>query len=472
MTATPPATPMISLVQLAQWAGGDLVVRDVPGDPLAREAFLKSGVTGAGLDTRTLEPGMLFVPLPGSKVDGHAFLDEAFAKGAGAALCARAIHPLIAHHDLGPLVLVDDVTAGLQRLAGRLREAWPGLLVGLTGSAGKTTTKELVAAAFSTAAPTLRTQGNLNNHWGVPLTLMGLRAEHQVAVVEMGMNAPGEIAALAGIAKPNAAIVTNAGHAHLENFGTLEGIAAEKASLVLALDAGAPAFVGADSPRLVKAVRGAKAAVTTYGLAKSADVRPVRLEDLGAAGSRIEVDGFPPLHLKLVGRHQVQNALAALAVARHWRLDPGKVVAALEAYAPLKGRMEVRRAQGATLLVDCYNANPDSMRAALETLVGWPGATRRIAVLGDMLELGPTAPALHREIGRAAAGAELWTTGAHAGDYAKGARAAGGSARTFAAPAVIAEALRAELAPGTIVLVKASRGAAMERVLEGLEMEN
>jgi UDP-N-acetylmuramoyl-tripeptide--D-alanyl-D-alanine ligase len=466
-----PDAPMITLVELAQWANGDLVVRDVPREPVAREALLKSGVTGATLDSRAVEPGMLFVPLPGSRVDGHAFLDEAFAKGAGAALCARAVHPHLAHLDLGPLVLVDDVTAALQRLAQKYRETWPGLLVGVTGSAGKTTTKELLAAVFATAAPTLRTQGNLNNHWGVPLTLLALRRPHQVAIVEIAMSNPGEIAALAAIAAPGAAVVTNAGSAHLEGVGSLEGIAREKAALVHALDAGRPAFVGADSPRLVAAVQGAKAAVTTYGFAKGADVRPRAYEDLGAGGSRFEVEGFPPVHLRLVGRHQVQNALAALAVARHWRLDPGAVALALEAHRPLKGRMEVKRAGGATLLVDCYNANPDSTAAALATLAEWPGAARRIAILGDMLELGGTAARLHRETGAKVKGAELWTVGAHAGEYAAGARTAGAEVRTFPGKPEVAAALREALAPGTVVLVKASRGAALEQVLEGLEYE-
>ncbi len=468
MSANPPA---ITLVQLAQWANGDLVVTRMPEGAAAREAFLASGVTGASIDTRTVAPGMLFAPLPGSRADGHAFLDEAFARGAAAAFCDRAVHPRIAHLDLGPLVVVDDVTAALQRVAKRYREAWPGLLVGLTGSAGKTTTKELVATALATEAPVLRTQGNLNNHWGVPLTLLALRREHQAAVVEMGMNHAGEIAALAEIAQPTAAVVTNAGVAHLEHLGSLEAIAAEKASLVHALRPNQPAFVGADSPRLVAATRGAKAAITTYGFEPGADVRPARWEDLGPEGSRLEVAGFPPLHLKLVGRHQAANALAALAVARHWKLDPEKVVAALAAHAPLPGRMEVLRAGGAVILKDCYNANPDSTAAALETLAGWPGAGRRIAILGDMLELGATAAALHRETGEKVREAELWTVGDHASDYAAGARRARVEARVFADKPAVAAALREALAPGVVVLVKGSRGAALEQVLAGLPGE-
>lgn len=461
------AQPLITLVQLAQWANGDLVVKHVPDDPIAREALLKSGVTGATLDTRAITEGMLFVPLPGSRHDGHEFLDEAFARGAGAALCAREVHPAIAHLDLGPLVLVDDVTAGLQRLATKLREFWPGLLLGITGSVGKTTTKELVAAAFATAAPTLRTQGNLNNHWGVPLTLLALRPEHQVAIVEMGMNNAGEIAALAKIAKPVGAIVTNAGSAHLENLGSLEAIAAEKASLVHALRAGEPAFIGADSPRLRAAVQGAKARVITYGFADDADVRPHTFTDLGAAGSRLEVEGFPPVTLSLVGRHQAQNALAAIAVAKHYKLDPDAVAAALAAYQPMKGRMEVRTIHGATFLTDHYNANPDSVQAALATLAKWD-AKRRIAVLGDMLELGTTAAQLHRETGAHVRDAELWTVGAHAEDYARGARDANATVRVFTDKTGLAAALKPELGAGVVVLLKGSRGAALEDVLTAL----
>ena len=464
-------TPLVTLVQLAQWAGGDLVVRDVPGDPVAREALLKTGITGATLDTRRIEAGMLFVPLPGERTDGHAFLDEAFERGANAALCARAVHPSIAHLPLGPLVLVEDVTAGLQRLATKLRELWGGWVIGITGSVGKTTTKELVAAVLAVNGPVLRTEGNLNNHWGVPLTLMGLRPGQIAAVVEMGMNHAGEIAALARIARPDACIITNAGSAHLENLGSLEAIAKEKASLAWALGKGQPAFVCADSPRLMAAVQGAKAELITYGIAADAQVRATDIEDLGDRGSRFNVAGFPPVHLSLIGLHQVVNAVGALAVARQRGVDPEAAVAALGVERVLKGRMEVKQMHGSTLLVDCYNANPDSMRAALATLATWPGSARRIAVLGDMRELGETAAEMHREVGAEVRAAELWVVGEHAVDYAAGAARVGVEARRFPDKLALAEALSGALAPGTVVLLKASRGAALEDVLTALPVE-
>ena len=467
MTATFAA---MTLTQLAQLAEGDLTVREVPRDPTAREALLRRVVEGAAIDSRSLRPGELFVPLPGTRADGHDFLAQAFERGAAAALCARAAYPRWQGREPGPLVLVDDVTAALQRLARRFRDQGSGLLIGPTGSAGKTTTKELVAAALGTAGPTLRTAGNLNNHWGVPLTLLALRPEHRAAVVEMAMNAAGEIAALAGIARPAAAVITGAGSAHLggAGLGSLEAVAAEKASLALHVPPGAPVFAGADSPRLLSALRSIDRRVITYGLAAEADVRPASLESLGVEGSRVTVEGFPPFHLRLVGRHQVADALAAVAVAREYRLDPAAVARALGEVTPLPGRMEVRRLAGATLLVDCYNSNPDSARAALATLAEC-AARRRIAVLGDMLELGPEAATLHREVGAEVREAELWVVGAHAADYAAGAESAGVEARRFADRPAVAAALREALAADVVVLLKASRGAALEQVISALD---
>jgi UDP-N-acetylmuramoyl-tripeptide--D-alanyl-D-alanine ligase len=289
MIATAPTA--LTLIRIAQLAEGDLVVREVPADPAAREAFLDSVVDGAAIDTRTLERGMLFVPLPGLNADGHDFLEEAFRRGAAAALCTRERAEALRGREPGPLIVVEDVTAGLARLAHGHRLGWPGLLLCVTGSTGKTTTRELVAAALGTVGPGIRTEGNLNNQWGAPLTLLRLKPAHRTAVVEIGTNHPGEIAALAALAAPDAGVITNAGSAHLEGFGTLEAVAREKAQLGFALAAGRPLFVGADSPRLSSALRGVKARVVPYGLAKSAAVRPERVVDLGPEGSRIEEIG-------------------------------------------------------------------------------------------------------------------------------------------------------------------------------------
>ena len=458
-------TPLLTLAEVARMAAGDLAVREVPADAAGREAFLRSGMDGVSIDTRSLVPGQLFVPLRGGNADGHRFLAEAFRRGAALAFCEREHYLEWQGREPGPLVVVEDATEALQRLARRFRDGWSGLMIGVTGSSGKTTTKDLVAAVLGASAPVLKTEGNLNNHWGVPLTLMRLRAEHRAAVVEVAMNRPGEIALLAGLCRPDAAVITNAGSAHLAGLGSLAAIAREKASLAAAIPPGRPVFAGADSPRLMAALQAMKVRVVAYGFAEDAQVRPQTLTDLGPEGSRFTVAGFPPVHLRLIGRHQVQNALAALAVAREYAVDPAAAVAALEAQRPAKGRMELRLQDGATLLVDCYNANPDSTRAALETLATWPGARRRIAVLGDMLELGADAPQLHRETGAAVRDAVLWTVGAHAGDYAAGAQGAGIETRVFPDKPALAEALRGALASGTVVLIKASRGAALEDVI-------
>ena len=459
------STPLFTLPQLAQASGGDLWASSPPADPIAREEWLRSGVEGASIDTRTIQPGDLFVPLPGAKADGHQFIAQAFARGAGASLCDRAHAAEWREKSSGPLVIVDDVTLALQRLATRHRERWSGLLIGVTGSSGKTTTKDLVAAVLEAAAPTLKTEGNLNNHWGVPLTLLRLRAEHRAAVIEMGMNHAGEIARLAAIAAPNAALITTAGSAHLEHLGTLEAIAREKASLAANLKADQVAFAGADSPRLLVALRPFACRKVTYGFARGADLRPVRFEALGESGSQLAVAGFPDFVLPLPGRHQVANALGALAVAREFGVDPARAVAALADARPGRARMEIRHARGATLLLDYYNANPESTERALETLSDWPGASRRIAALGDMLELGAEASRLHAETARAAGpNVELWTTGEHAQDWARGTK----NARRFESREALREALHEALAPGVVVLIKASRGARFETLLEGL----
>jgi len=345
-----------------------------------------------------------------------------------------------------------------------------GLVVGITGSAGKTTTKELVADVFASTAPTLRTQGNLNNHWGVPLTLLALRPEHQVAIVEIAMSNPGEDRGAGGhrragrrgrherrLRSPRGARFAGGDRAR-------EGIAGVGARQ------GPPGFRRADSPRLVAAVKGAPARVTTT-------VREGRRRACRAArGSRragfaLRSRGFPPGAPEARRPAQVQNALAALAwrVTGSWIPRPSS-----PRWRPTpRSRADGGEARGrGTLLVDCYNANPDSMAAALGDAGRLARGEPAHRVAGDMLELGETAARLHREAGALVRGAELWTVGAHAGEYAAGARRAGAEVRVFGGKPEVSAALREVLAPGVVVLLKASRGAALEQVLDGIEMEN
>ena len=461
--------PMLTLPQIAAWAEGDLVVRHVPEGPTAREALLRSGITGVSIDTRTLSPGDLFVPLRGTHADGHAFIGKAFAAGAAAALCERTAYASLRGQEPGPLIVVEDATVALQRLGTHWRLGWEGELIAITGSNGKTTTKNMVAAVLATRYATLKSEASLNNHWGVPLTLLELRPEHKAAVLELGMNHAGEIKALAAIARPDAGLITNAGEAHLEHLGSLEAVAAAKAELGFALPAGAPLFVNADQPHLLAALRGAPCRLFTFGFSADAQVKALAVEDLGPEGLRVTVDGFPPVRLRLVGRHHAYNALAALAVARALELDPDACVRALETIGGAPMRMEVRPWRGATLILDCYNANPSATRSALETLASWPNAERRIAVLGDMLELGADAARLHEETGAAARDAELWAVGRFAEDYARGARHAGVEARVFATKAELGQALERAARPGVVALLKASRGSRLEEVLDAVE---
>jgi murE/murF fusion protein len=411
------------------------------------------------IDTRTLA-GQPVRAAAGSR-DGHEFPRSLRARWP--AVVARSHHAATRVASPGQGA-VDDTTAAL-RSGGRFREGRAAAR--RHRQCGQDHDEGSGRRHTATGADTSRP--GTNNH--------GRAADADepgpdtVAVLEMGMNQPGEIAQLAAIAAPNGAVITNAGVAHLERMGTREAIAREKASLALALSPRDVVFAGADSPALIAALEPARCRKITYGLARTADVRPSLVTPLGADGSRIEVDGFPPLVLHLIGRHQVANALAAFAVAREYGLDPKRVVDALEAYRPAHGRMEVRHVRGATLLVDCYNANPDSTRAALETLAEFPDARRRIAILGDMLELGPEAPRLHRETADAVRNAELWAVGTFADDWAAGARHALGEPRVMADVAAARTALDQALGDGVVVLLKASRGAALERVLEGLERE-
>jgi UDP-N-acetylmuramoyl-tripeptide--D-alanyl-D-alanine ligase len=464
-------TAGFTIADLARVTGAD--VRGARGDALSRDA------AGASLDSRRVAPGQVFVPLPGTRADGHAFIAPALAGGAAAALCARervadveaalAAHP--ARETFGPLLVVAEPQAALGAWAVVRRERWSGELVGLCGSNGKTTTKEMLAAIFAQRAPTGRTEGNLNNELGVPVTLTRLRGVERYAVVEIGMNHPGEVRALAALARPTAAVITNIAPEHLEGVGTLADVARAEAEVGEGLPPGAPLVVPVDQPLLLDCVRAFRARRVTFGLVPGADYVATDLEHLGPAGMRFRVPGFPPLAIPVPGAHSVRNALAALACAHVSGISPEECAAGLLAMARPAGRMEVATWGGVTLLLDHYNANPGSVAAALETLRSWPGASRRFAALGDMLELGPEAPAYHAEVGRAAAaldGAFLW--GAlmeHAGRAAAEA-GAGARVRHFAGRGELGRALAAQLRPGDVVLVKGSRGSAMEEVLEVL----
>jgi len=430
-------------------------------------------VVGATIDSRGARPGEVFVPLAGRHVDGHEFLAEARAHGAIACFCRAALADQVEIESGGPLLVVEDCETALQAWGARRRAGWAGTAVGITGSNGKTTTKNLVAAALATGGATLATEGNRNNHLGVPLTLTGLSDDHVYAVIEMGMNHRHEIERLAGWAQPKFGVITHVAAAHLEALGSIEEVARAKAELAQALPADGVLVIPAGEAVLTAALdeAGIAAKRVTFALEGEADLVATRIADLGPAGVSFHVEGFPPIRLRLPGRHNVKNALAALCVARELGLDPDPVVHALGFVNALSGRMETAVWGGVKLVLDYYNANPDTMRAALDALERWP-AKRRFAALGEMKELGDFAEMGHYEVGEATGFLEgLYLYGEATAHVADGAKAAGlkeERVRGFSSREELSEALAGVLQPGDVVLIKGSRSSRMEEVAEGL----
>jgi UDP-N-acetylmuramoyl-tripeptide--D-alanyl-D-alanine ligase len=470
----------LTLADVLAGTGGALVSR-VAGEV----AF-----TSVSIDSRTLEPGALFVAVEGPRFDGHDFLAEAAGRGAGAALVHRD-----APAPAGlPLVHVADTTRGLSDLARHVRRAADVPLVGVTGSVGKTTTKDMTAHLLSTRGPVLKTEGNLNNQYGLPLTLLRLAPEHTAAVVELGMSAPGEIRALAALAEPDVATITRIAPVHLEFFPSVDAIAAAKAEILEGLRPGGTAVLNGDDPRVRAIGERFRGRVVWFGRDRRCDVWAAKeraLEGVGeglssgpsGAGKRatpasrgsgitLQVAGRAvDVALPLLGPHFVENFLAAAAAAHVLGVEVEAVAEAATTLRPARHRGEVvRLGEGVTLLDDCYNASPAALEAAVAALALVPGR-RRVAVLGDMLELGPSGPAFHREGGRALAGRvdAVLGVGPLAKEIVEGAREAGLTAlEHFGTAADAAAALPALVRPGDAVLVKGSRGVRLEAVVAAL----
>jgi len=448
----------LTLAEVAELAGGALTG---PAD-----AVVTGSVT---LDSRSVAAGDLFVAVPGERADGHDFLPAAAAAGAVAAITTRAT-------DVLPAVVVDDPVEALGRLAAgvHLRLVAGGLqTLAITGSSGKTSTKDLLGQVLAAAGPTVSPPGSYNNDIGLPLTVLSADEQTRFLVLEMGSRGPGHIARLCRVARPRVGVVLNVGSAHLGEFGSAEGIAQAKGELVEALPDDGTAVLNADDARVIGMAARTSARVLRTGRGEDADVRAVDVTldetararfTLAAAGER------HPVQLQVVGEHQVANALSAAGAALAAGMAPVEVAAALSAAGPRsRWRMEVsRRDDGVTVVNDAYNANPESMRAALAALAGLAG-TRRIAVLGAMAELGPDAAAEHERLGRdaAATGVDLIiAVGPDAVGIADGAATAGRRAREesvhvpdrAAARELLSEVLRS----GDVVLVKASRSYGLE----------
>jgi UDP-N-acetylmuramoyl-tripeptide--D-alanyl-D-alanine ligase len=440
-------------------------------------------VAAVGTDTRSLPPDSLFVALRGDRFDGHQFVLAAVAAGARAVMIDDKAAPALAALPV-PRLIVRDTLRALGDLAHHVRTAHGLPVVAVTGSNGKTTTKELCAAALGATGKVHKTQGNLNNLVGVPLTLLAWPEDCPLGVVEMGMNAPGEIARLCEIAAPQVGIITNVAPAHLEGLGTIEAVAQAKGELFLGLPDGATAVVNADDMHIVSLAervdRKRRGATLRFGHGVDCDVRlqSHTHDEHGLRAELVAMGHRLTLELPLWGGHNAMNAAGALAVGVALGVPVLRLAEAMATVRLPSGRLRLRRGlrlRGGRvihLVDDTYNANPHSMRAAFATLVDLAGTARRIAVVGDMLELGPTGMALHHEVGAAAAASGVqWLLGQGPLTRAlvQGASEAGSQAVHFDDTASLADALLAGLRDGDWVLVKGSRGSRMERVVQALE---
>lgn len=431
---------------------------------------------GYSIDSRTIAGGDLFFAIRGPRFDGHNFVAHSLERGAAGAVVTQAFRDASADSLRPSLIPVADPTRAIQQLGQAVRIRWGKPLVAVTGSAGKSTTKEMTAAILSRRTKVLKSKGNLNNHLGVPLTLLSLEPSHEAAVAELAMSAAGEIALLTRLAAPTIGVVTNVAAVHLEFFDSVDSIALAKKELIDNLPPETTAVLNFDDPRVRGFAEGFGGKVVTFGFGEGADVRAVDLRADATRGCRFSIRSAElvgEIHLPLPGRHNVQNALAAITAASLLGASIEDAREAMENFQPLAQRSEILTlAAGAVLISDCYNSNPLAMEKMLETLANWPGAKRRVVVAGEMLELGPHSPSLHRAVGRKCRENGVDWLIAVQGDakfMAEAAVEAGLAAarvRFFAAPEEAAEFCGAVLAPGDVVLVKGSRGVHLEKVVD------
>jgi UDP-N-acetylmuramoyl-tripeptide--D-alanyl-D-alanine ligase len=432
-------------------------VAEVLGSPVRSDALIR----GASVDSRTIQAGDLFIALEGPNHDGNAYVDAAFIKGAVAAIASRRME--------GAVMVAPDTLAAMQQIAGWARDNWAGDVVGVTGSAGKTSTKDVIAAMLGVQMPVGKTIGNFNNHIGVPLSILRLPGDARVAVLEIGMNHAGEIRDLARIAKPRIGVVTNVGHAHMESFDSIQAVAAAKRELIEALPPDGIAVLNADDPLVAEFREVQRGRVITFGISNAADVRAENVQ-LTTEGVRFSV-GKIKFESPLPGRHSISNLLAGIAVSGIFGIRPEQLVEIVREFRPGSMRGERIRHKGILILNDCYNSNPDAARVMIDVLRDTP-AKRRIAVLGEMLELGRWSEALHHDVGSyvAKAGIDVLVgirgASSHLVDGAREAGQAVDAAFFFEDPSDAGGQLRKIARDGDVILFKGSRGTHVERALE------
>jgi UDP-N-acetylmuramoyl-tripeptide--D-alanyl-D-alanine ligase len=431
--------------------------------------------SGYSIDSRTIQPGDLFFAVKGERLDGHDFVEQALASGAVAAVVGSEQSTHFAGESR--ILLVRDTLVALQRLGAAVRRLWGKRLVGVTGSAGKTTTKDIISHVLSTSFRVLKSLGNLNNHFGLPLQLLKLEPEHDIAVIEMGMSHAGEITALCEIAKPDWGVVTSVAPVHLEFFPEgISGIARAKYELIAALPAGGVAFLNADDPYVSQFGRDFHGKVVQFGIERPADVCARKIEDRGPLGSRFTLAASgtnTSAELPLLGRHNVLNALAGIAVGLEAGVRPSEAAGALASLKAPDKRGQIIELAGASIINDVYNSNPKALDAMVDVLASSP-AKRRIVIAGEMLELGPMAAELHRQSGNHVAQRKIdiliGVRGA-ASFIVEGAAAGGVMAKFVSQPEEAGDWLAENLRRGDVVLLKASRGVKLERALERLQQK-
>ncbi len=433
------------------------------------ECELKEVAQGYSIDSRTIQPGELFFAVKGERFDGHDFVHQALERGAVSAVVRK--DQLARFPVKTCLLAVDDTLTALQTLATVVRRLWGKPLIGVTGSAGKTTSKEAIAHVLSTRHRVLKSEGNFNNHFGLPLMLLKLQPEQEMAVIEMGMSHAGEIAALAKIAQPEIGVVTVVAPVHLEYFDSLAGIARAKYELIESLPYGGTAILNADDEYVSQFGRDFKGKVVLYGTRKPADVRAENIESLGAGGSAFDVvvDGLRErATLPLVGAHNISNVLAAVAVGLDRGIQLSEILQAVATLRPAEKRGQVVQLGNIKVINDCYNSNPKALEAMVDALATMP-AKRRIVVAGEMLELGPAAEQMHRSAGQYIARKKmdvLIGVRGLARPMVEAAKDAGMEAEFVATPQEAGEWLARESREGDVVLLKASRGVKLEQALE------
>ncbi|MFK2826290.1 UDP-N-acetylmuramoyl-tripeptide--D-alanyl-D-alanine ligase [Bacillus sp. B190/17] len=437
------------------------------------ERFKDRLIEGVVIDSREAVNGQLFVPLKGENTDGHQYVRQAINQGAGAALWQKDMpNP---PEDL-PILIVEDTLKALQQLAKAYRDELPVKVVGVTGSNGKTTTKDMTASLLSLKFKVQKTEGNFNNHIGLPLTLLSLKEDTEAAVIEMGMSNKGEIELLTKIASPDVAVITNIGESHLQDLGSREAIAHAKLEIISGLADGGMLIYHGDEPLLQEALKEADVKTKTFGLDSSNDMYALAIEPL-QDGSRFTVNTLPGIgfFLPVIGRHNVLNAMAAMLAAHEIGVPFIDMKEGLTSVELTKMRMEwIKGINGTELINDAYNASPTSMKAAIELTEKMPGFDRKILVLGDMLELGLDEELFHYQVGQTVNGEAidyLFTFGRLGQFIAAGAKNSLGEDRIFAFndKQELIEKLKSVLSGGELIVVKASRGMKLEEVVEALE---